>query len=139
MATDTPKSVSGFVGFQSLKNFYVGFCRDLSFFCRFFVGFLSVFNTFSLTKNGVCFFILNQKTDKKPIPVSVSQFFCVGFCRFSDTKPISFLSVAILGLNHTYVLRFDLRVSSKIAVNTSLAYNSKGVPTARGDAGSPSI
>jgi hypothetical protein len=36
MATDTPKSVSGFVGFQSLKNFYVGFCRNLSVFCRFF-------------------------------------------------------------------------------------------------------
>jgi hypothetical protein len=36
MATDTPKSVSGFVGFQSLKNFYVGLCRNVSVFCRFF-------------------------------------------------------------------------------------------------------
>jgi len=44
MATDTPKLVSGFVGFQSLKIFDVGFCRFfvgfLSDFCRFFVGFL---------------------------------------------------------------------------------------------------
>ncbi|CBY15224.1 unnamed protein product [Oikopleura dioica] len=40
MATDTPKLVSGFVGFQSLKIFDVGFCRFLSGFCRIFVGFL---------------------------------------------------------------------------------------------------
>jgi len=40
MGTDTPKLVSGFVGFQSKKILDVGFCRFLSVFCRIFVGFL---------------------------------------------------------------------------------------------------
>ena len=48
--------------FRVLKTFmsvFVGICR---FFVGFFVGFLSVLNTFSLTKNDVCLFILTFST-----------------------------------------------------------------------------